>query len=125
MKHIQMFLVSVSLLAVPAFAEGNSPREEFSRTLPANQDDPHCRAALIDMWTHASHKTLGKEEDEVQIRILSLPENVRIVTVRWLSPDTAIAQCDRDKIRYLAFFIREDGKWAFIRQYSLGRGKSS
>jgi len=125
MKHIGIFLFSVSLLAISALADGTGPRDEFLRTLPVNQDDPRCRAALMDLWMHASKKPLGKEDDEVQVRIISLPEGVRIVSVRWLSADTAIAQGDRDKIRFLDFFIREDGKWTFVRQYSLGRAKGT
>jgi len=125
MKRFVILLASISLLIGATLARGESPREEFLRTLPTNQDDPHCRAILIDLWTHASHKPLGKEDDEVQIRMLSLPDNVHIATVRWISPQTAVAQCEHDRVRYLAFFIKEEAKWAFVRQYSMGRSKSS
>jgi hypothetical protein len=125
MKHIHVFLASVSLLAAVAFASGTLTRDEFAKTLPENQEDPHCRTKLFDLWTNASKKTLGAEDDEVKIRILSLPESTHVVFVRWMSADTAIAQCENARTTYLDFFIKEDSKWIFVRQYKMGPVKKS
>jgi hypothetical protein len=43
--------------------------------------------------------------------------------VRWISAETAVAQCENTQHRLLAFFIKEDGKWAFVRQYKMGSAK--
>jgi len=125
MKPLLVLLASVSLLAAVVFASGSITHEEFSKTLPENQDDSHCRTKLIDLWTNASKKPLGNVDDEVKIRILALPEGASVVFVRWMSADTAIAQCENIRTRYFDFFIREDGKWAFVRQYKMGPIKKS
>jgi len=121
MKHFLVLLASLSLFAVVASA--GSAREEFLKTLPADQTDPHCRTKLTDMWTQAARKPLGGDDDEVKIRVLSVPDNSRIVMVRWISAETAIAQCENTQHRLLAFFIKEDGKWAFVRLYKMGSAK--
>lgn len=118
MRSFFILFASLSILSGMVF--GSTTREEFVQSLPENQDDPHSRTKLIDIWTNAARKPLGSDGDEVKVRMISVPDSARIVTVRWISDETAIAQCENTSLRFLSFFIKENGKWVFVRQYKMG-----
>jgi hypothetical protein len=123
MKAITFAVIAILLGFGSATVGAADTRESFASSLPADSKDIHNRAKLIDLWSKAAHKTLGKEGDEVQIRVIKLPDGLSVSTVRWLSADSAVAQCDQNEVRYLAFFFSEEGKWIFVRHYSLGKAK--
>ena len=124
MKHITLAVFAILLGFGGAVADAADSRESFTSSLPTDSKDAHDRAKLIDLWSNAARKSLGKEDDEIQVRTITVPDSLQIVSVRWLSVDSAVAQCEREKVRYLAFFYRENGKWVFVRHYSLGRAKN-
>jgi len=123
MKPITYAVIAILLSFGSAIVSAADTRESFASSLPADSKDIHNRAKLIDLWSNASHKTLGKEDDEIQIRIIKLPDSLSVSTLRWLTADSAVAQCDLNEVRYLAFFFAENGKWTFVRHYSLGKAK--
>ncbi len=107
------------LWAITALVAASSPKEELQQWLPG-EFDPKCRQVLDEKWAQASAKSLGKEGDETKIREVQLPERARVVEIRWLSADVVIAQSEFYQARYRTFFVREEGKWIFVRQYLLG-----
>ena len=123
MKPIVFAIIAILLGFGSATVSAADTRESFANSLPADSKDIHDRAKLIDLWSNASRKSLGKEDDEVQVRMIKLPEGLSVSTVRWLSAEAAIAQCDLNEVRYLAFYFSENGKWTFVRHYSLGKAK--
>lgn len=122
MNPIKFAVVSL-VLSVGSVVAAPESRDLFANSLPAGAQDIHDRAKLIDLWSNASRKPLGKEDDEIAVRTIKLPDGLAISTVRWLSADAAVAQCDLKETRYLAFFHRDDGKWSFVKHYSLGKPK--
>lgn len=123
MKSITLAAVTLTLGFGTIAAAAPETRDAFVQSLPADAQDIHNRAKLIDLWSGASRKPLGKGEDEIAVRTLKLPDGLAISAVRWISEDAAVAQCDLKEVRYLAFFHRDDGKWTFVKHYSLGKPK--
>jgi hypothetical protein len=123
MKPITFAVIAILLGFGSATISAADTRDSFAGSLPADSKDIHNRAKLIDLWSNASRKPPGKQDDEIQVRIIKLPDGLSVSTVRWLSADSAVAQCDLNEVRYLAFFFLESGKWTFVRHYSLGKAK--
>ena len=123
MKPIALAVLSILFGFGSATVSAADTRESFASSLPDDSKDIHNRAKLIDLWSNASRKPLGKEDEEIQVRMIKLPDGLSVSTVRWLSADTAVAQCDLNEVRYLAFYFSEGGKWTFVRHYSLGKAK--
>lgn len=123
MKRIILVIVAALLVSGGMHVTAAEARDAFANSLPADSTALHNRAKLIDLWSNASRKPLGKEDDEIQVRIITLPNGLSVSTVRWLQADSAVAQCNQEEVRYLAFFFRENGKWTYVRHYSLGKAK--
>jgi hypothetical protein len=123
MKLITLSVVAILVGFGSAIATAADTRETFAGSLPADSKDVNNRAKLIDLWSNAARKPIGKEDDEIRVRMIKLPDGLSVSTVRWISADSAVAQCELNEVRYLAFFFSEDGKWTFVRHYSLGKAK--